>query len=149
FSALPTLDLVLWAATTLIGLCLLSLILFRNLDRIFPFLTVYLGVNLLQTATQIAVYELYGTRSRITYTTIWGTQAVVIVARALATGEFCHRVLGRYAGVWALAIRVLLICGATVLGLAVYFGQDGFRYAVMTLEIASEGFIATLVAGTF
>jgi hypothetical protein len=57
--------------------------------------------------------------------------------------------LGRYIGVWALAKRILLFCSATVLGLSVYFGKDGFRYWVMKLEIGSEAFIATLVVGTF
>lgn len=146
---MPTLQLVLWAANTLIGLLLFCLILKRRLDRAFPFLTAYLGVNLLQTFAQVAVYETYGFRSRATYATVWGAQAVVILARTLVTCEFCHRVLGRYVGVWALAVRILLVCGAIVLGLALYFGQDGFRYGVMTLEIAAEGLIATLVAGTF
>jgi hypothetical protein len=146
---MPGLDLLLWAATAAVELYLVGMILRRRLDRSFPFLTAYLGVNLLQTVAQVMVYQFYGFRSPITYATIWGSQAVVILARALATCEFCHRVLGRYVGVWALAIRILLASGIVVLGLALYFGRDGFRYGVMTLEIASEGFIATLVAGTF
>lgn len=146
---MPTLNLVLWAVNTLLGLFLFCLIFRRRVDRLYPYLTAYLGVNLLQTFAQIAVYEAYGFRSRVTYAAVWGAQAVVILARALATSEFCYRVLGYYSGVWALAIRILLVCGAIVLALGVYFGQDGFRYGVMTLEIASEAFIATMVAGTF
>jgi hypothetical protein len=148
-SALPTLDLALWAATTLVGLVLISLIFVRRLYREFPFLTTYLGVNLLQTFTQVVVYQVYGFESDVTYSVVWGSQAVVVLSRALATGEFCYRVLGRYVGIWALAMRILLVCGAMVLGLSLYFGKDGFRYGVMTLEIASESAIATLVVGTF
>lgn len=148
-STLPTLDLALWAATTLVALVLVSLIFARRLYIEFPFLTTYLGVNLLQTLTQVIMYQVYGFESDVTYGAVWGTQAVVVLSRALATGEFCYRVLGRYAGVWALAMRILLVCAAIALGLSLYFGKDGFRYGVMTLEIASEAFIATLVVGTF
>jgi len=147
-NALPALDLVLWAATTLGGLFLFCFILTRHLDREFPFLTIYLGANLLQTVTQLFVYQLYGFNSNVTYILVWSSQAVIVVARALAAGEFCYRVLGHYRGVWALAIRILLVCGAAVLGLTLAFSRDGFQYAVVTLEIASEAFIATIVVGT-
>lgn len=148
-SALPTLDLALWAVTTAVTVVLLYFILARRLDQQFPFLTAYLGVNLLQTMAQVVVYETYGFDSNVTYAAVWGSQAVVILARALATGEFCYALLGRYVGVWALARRILLVCGTIVLGLSIYFGKDGFRYGVITLEVASEACIATLVVGAF
>ena len=147
-SSLPALDLVLWAVTTLGGLFLFCLILAKQLDREFPFLTVYLGANLLQTAAQLFLYQFYGFTSHVTYLAAWSSQGVIVTARALATCEFCYRVLGHYRGVWALAIRILLACGAVVLGLTLAFSRDGFQYAVMTLEMASEAFIATLVVGT-
>jgi hypothetical protein len=148
-SSLPRLDLYLWAITTLVALILFFLIIGRRLDREFPFLSAYLGVNLVQTIAQVFVYQFYGFDSDVTYRSVWASQAVVVVARSLATGEFCFRVLGHYRGVWALAIRILLSCAAVVLGLSLYFGKDGFQYGVMTLEMASEAFVATLVVGTF
>jgi hypothetical protein len=148
-NSLPRLDLYLWAMTTLVALILFSLIFFRRLDRQFPFLTAYLGVNLVQTVAQVFVYQFYGFHSDVTYASVWASQAVVLVARSLATGEFCYRVLGHYRGIWAMAVRILLICASVVLGVSLYFGKDGFHYGVMTLEMASEAFIATLVVGTF
>ena len=147
--SVPRLELYLWAITTLVALILFFLIFVRRLDREFPFLTAYLGVNLVQTVAQVFVYQFYGFDSDVTYASVWASQAVVIVARCLATGEFCYRVLGRYRGIWAMAIRILLSCGAAVLGSSLYFGKDGYRYGVVTLEMASEAFIATLVVGTF
>ena len=147
-TSLPTFDLVLWALTTLAGLFLFVFILTKNLDHDFPLLTLYLGVNLLQTLAQIFVYEFYGFEANVTYAAVWGSQAVVVLARALAACEFCHRVLGHYTGVWALAIRILLSCGAIVLGFTVVLFRDGFQYGVMRMEIASEAFIATIVVGT-
>jgi hypothetical protein len=145
---LPALDLALWAATSLGGLFLFCLILRQHLDREFPFLALYLGANLIQTVAQLFVYQFYGFESNLTYVAVWSSQAVIVVARALATCEFCHRVLGPYRGVWALAMRILLVCGAVILGLTLAFSRDGFQYRVMTLEIASEAFIATIVVGT-
>jgi hypothetical protein len=129
-------------------LFLFGLILGKHLDHEFPFLTIYLGANLLQTAGQLFLYHFYGFESHVTYLAVWGSQAVIVTARALATCEFCFRVLGHYRGVWALAMRILLSSGALVLGLTLAFSRDGFRYAVMTLEMASEAFIATIVVGT-
>ena len=142
-------DLSLWAGTTLLTVVLLSLILLRGLERNFPFFACYLGVNLLQTALQLFVYQRFGIKSQVSYVTIWASQAVVILARATAAGEFCHQVLGKFLGIWALAIRLLLTCSGSVLLLALYFGKDGMRYGVVTLEIGMETFVATLVAGTF
>ena len=102
----------------MVTLVLLCLILARRLDLKFPFLTAYLGVNLLETLAQVVVYEIYGFDSNVTYAAVWGSQAVVILARALATFEFCYALLGRYLGVWALAKRILVFCSVIVLGAA-------------------------------
>jgi hypothetical protein len=119
----------LWAITTLIALILFFLIFVRRLDREFPFLTAYLGVNLVQTVAQLFVYQFYGFDSEVTYASVWASQAVVIVARCLATGEFCYRVLGHYRafGHWRLR-HSWLSCAAVVLGLSLYFrAETGFN----------------------
>jgi hypothetical protein len=148
-SSLPRIDLFLWGSSTLVTLILVSLIISWSLYRRFPFFTTYLLVNLAQTATQVVMYQVYGFNSRLTYSVIWATQIAVALMRILAAREFCQWVLGRYLGVWALAARVLAVCAFSVLTVAIYFGKDEYRHAVMTLEIAAEGFIATLVVGTF
>ena len=146
-SSLPAVDLCLWAVTTLLTVILLSLILIWGLERKFPFFTGYLGLNLLQTALQFYVYQRYGLNSQVSYVVIWSSQAAVILVRAMATGEFCHQVLEKFIGIWALAIRLILVCSGSVLALALCFGKDGMRYGVMTLEIGMETFVATMVAG--
>jgi hypothetical protein len=148
-SSFSALEFCLWAVTALLTVILLSLILIRNQERRFAFFTLYLAVNLLQTALQVYVYRHYGVNSQFSYAATWTSQAVVVVVRAMATGEFCHQVLGKFIGIWALAIRVLLVCSGSVLALALYFGKDGMRYGVVTLEIGMETFVATMVAGTF
>lgn len=148
-ASLPAIDLLLWAASTSLSVALLVVILLRKQQRYFPFFTAYLIVNLLQTAFQIFVYNRYGIRSDLAYALAWGSQALVVVSRALVAVEFCRGVLARYSGIWALAIRILLSCASAVFFAAILFGKDGFRYAVMTLEVGCEAFIAILVAGTF
>jgi len=141
--------LLLWALSTLLTLALFCYILFGSKRSLFPLFAAYLGTNLLQTVLQLVVYQYYGTVAKFPYGLIWGSQAVVVTARALSAAEFCRRVLGMYRGVWAVAWRILLFCGLLILTVAVYFGRDGMRLAVMTLDIGSEGFVATLAAGTF
>jgi len=148
-ASLPAIDLLLWAATTLLSAALLTVILLRKQQRHFPIFTGYLIVNLLQTAFQVFVYNRYGINSDLAYSWAWGSQVLVVVTRAFAAVEFCRGVLERYSGIWALAIRILLLCASMVFFAAVLFGKDGFRYAVLTLEIGCEGFIAVLVVGTF
>jgi len=148
-ASLPAIDLLLWAATTSLSVGLLAVILFRKQQTHFPFFTAYLVINLLQTAFQIFVYNRYGMNSDLAYSVGWGSQVLVVLARAFAAVEFCRGVLARYSGVWALAIRILLLCASAVFFATILFGKDGFRYAVMTLEIGCEAFIAILVVGTF
>ena len=45
--------------------------------------------------------------------------------------------------------RILAVCGALALGAAIYFGRSDYQFAVMTLEIGLESFIATWVVGLF
>lgn len=143
------LDLVLWAVTTLLSVGLLGYILLRGQQQRFWFFVLYLSVNLGQFFLQATLYRLYGFASRIAYVSVWSLQALVVVARALAAAEFCRHVLGRYIGVWAMAKSLLVAAGLAVLLLALYFGEDGFQYGVVTLEVGMEAFIAILVIGTF
>jgi hypothetical protein len=146
---MPPLDLGLWAVTTLLSVGLLGYILLRGQQGKFSFFVLYLSINLGGFFLGAMLYRLYGFEAQITYVALWSLQGLVVLARALAATEFCHHVLGRYLGVWALAIRILLAAGLAVFGLALYFGKDGFKYAVVTLEIGVEAFIAVLVIGTF
>jgi hypothetical protein len=148
-ASLPAFDLLLWTVTTSLNVALLAVILLRKQQRHFPFFTAYLALNLLQTACQFFIYNRYGMDSDIAYSVAWSSQLFIVLARALVVVEFCRGVLARYSGIWALAIRILLLCASAVFLATVLFGRDGFRYAVMTLEIGCEAFIAVLVVGTF
>ena len=146
---MPTLTLVLWGLVTLLTLLLVARLFWSGQCPVYPFFTAYLVVNLLQTVVGVFLYQWYGFESMFSFQLAWTTQAVVVVARAFAAGEVCWLALRRYKGVWALAVRILLACGILVLGLTLYFGRMGYQYAVITLEVGLEAFIATWIVGLF
>jgi len=146
---LPVFTLGLWGLATLLTLLLLARMVAFEQYHEFPLFCTYLTVNLLQTAVGVFLYQGYGFTSSSSYQIAWTTQAFVVVARALAAAEVCYLVLGKYKGVWALATRILTFCGLLVLGLALYFGRNGYTVGIATLEIGLEACIATWVAGLF
>jgi hypothetical protein len=146
---LPIFSLVTWGLATLLTLILLGRIVSLGQYRDYPLFTAYLLCNLLQTVVGVYLYQWYGFSSMSAFRIGWTTQAFVVVARALAAAEVCHHILGRFRGVWAMSSRMLVVCGALVLAAAVYFGRGGYQFAVMTLEIGLESFIATWVVGLF
>jgi hypothetical protein len=146
---LPTVSLVIWGLATLLTLLLLARTIVFGQHRDFPFFVLYLGVNLLQTAVGVVSYQGYGFGSSTSYVIAWTSQGLVVVARALAAAEVCYLVLGSYKGIWALAVRILSLSGLLVLGLALFFGRNGYHFGVITLEIGLEASIATGVAGLF
>jgi hypothetical protein len=144
---LPTFTLVAWGLATVLTLILIARILLLRQYAVYPVFSSYLGVNLLQTAVGIWLYQWYGFSTITAYLVAWSTQALVIVVRALAATEACYLVLGRFKGIWALTARILMVCGGIVLFLATYFGAKSYRLTVLTLEISLEAAIATGIAG--
>ena len=144
---LPTFALTTWGLATALTLFLLIRIVSLQLYRTYPLFSLYLGANLLQTAVGAYLYQTYGFRSTYGYRIAWTTQAFVVVARGFAAAEICHLILGKFKGVWALAIRLLIACGGIVLISALYFGIRSYQLAMITLEMSLEAFIATWIVG--
>ncbi len=146
---LPTFTLTAWGLATALTLFLLVRIFLLRMYRRYPFFTFYLGANLLQTAVLSYVYQSYGFSSTTRgYRSAWATQAFVVVARGLAAAEVSYRILGKFKGVWALAMRILIACGAIVLIATLYFGTRTYQLAVITVEMSLEAFIATWIVGS-
>ncbi len=146
---LPIFTLVTWGLAILLTLALLARMITFGQHRVYPFFAIYLACNLLQAAIIVYLYQWYGFGSMSAYRIAWTTQAFAVVARAFAAAEVCHQVLGRFRGVWAMSARILVVCAALVLCAALYFGRNGYRFAVITTEIGLESFIATWIVGLF
>jgi len=146
---LPIFTLVTWGLAILLTLALLVRMIVLGQHRVYPLFALYLVCNVLQAAVIVYLYQWYGFTSMSAYRIGWTTQGFVVVARAFAAAEVCHQILGRFKGVWAMTSRTLIVCGALVLGAALYFGRNGYRSAALTLEIGLESFIATWIVGLF
>src|SRR5260221_14448 len=146
---LPILTLALWGLATVLTLFLLGRIVVFQQYRSHPLFTLYLAVNLLQTAVGVILYQGYGFTSSQTYSIAWTTQGLVVVARALVVGEVCYQILAKFTGIWAMAVRILSLCAFAALILALYFGRRGYHFGIFALEIALEASMATLIAGLF
>ena len=146
---LPTFTLITWGLGTLLTLILLIRMAISGQCRDYPVFSLYLACNFLQAALVAYLYQWYGFTSMRTYQLAWTTQALVVVARAVSAGEVCHKILGKFKGVWAMSVRILVACGILVFCAALYFGKSGYEFAVLRLEIGLESFIATTIVGLF
>jgi len=146
-SELPTFTLIIWGLATALTVFLLVQILLVRAYEKYQLFTAYLCANLLQTAAGVYLYQTYGFRTIYGYRVAWTTQAIVVIGRALAATEICYRILGKFKGVWALAVRILIACGGIVLISTLYFGTRSYQLSVITLEMSLEAFIATWIVG--
>jgi hypothetical protein len=143
----PTFTLIIRGlATALTLFLLLQILLVRGYEK-YRFFTAYLCTNLLQTAAGVYLYQTYGFRTVYGYRIAWTTQAIVVIGRGFAAAEICYRILGKFKGVWALAVRILITCGGIVLIATLYFGIRSYQLSVITLDMSLEAFIATWVVG--
>ncbi len=105
----------------------------RKHYRTHPAFFFYVCMTFLQAVVAFIVYSTWGFSSSFTQRFAWATQGIVICARALAVAELCRHLLGQFRGIWALAWRILLFCGATV---ALYSALiAGWRWDRTVLQI--------------
>lgn len=140
-----TLERVLWGFTVFLKAALVILLLYRKNHRAFPFFFVYALLNFLQSAALFESYRLWGFRSAVSFEIAWGTQSVVIVARALAVVEICRRVLAKYPGIWALGWRIFLAMATLVLVYSWAVGRHSWQLVRVTADRSLELAVAAAV----
>jgi len=141
---------ILWGFSLFLDGMLLVLLLYYKNHRVFPAFFVYILFNLLQGLVLIWSYLFSGFSSPLSIRIAWGTQAVVVAARALAVALICERVLVRYRGVWALAKRLLVATAAVVLLCSWAVASGSWQFALLNanrgLALAIASAIVTLFA---
>jgi hypothetical protein len=140
---------IMWAVNTATGVVLLLLLAVRKNYRAYPAFTFYIFVNLALGISLFIIYRRWGFSSAASWLFAWGMQAVAVCARALAVTEVCRHFLSRYAGIWALAQRILLACAGLVLlysGLAV---RHQWELALPTADRGLELAIAAVIVVLF
>lgn len=131
---------LLWLVTILANVVLAAVLVFRRNFRAFPLFFIYVLITTLQSGVLVVTYRLWGLDSPVSLGMYCSTQLLVILARGLAVGEICWRVLGKYRGIWALAWRTLLGSAALVLLYAVVVASFRWQHIILnadrTLQLA-------------
>lgn len=105
---IQTFERTLWAVTVLLEAGLAILLIYSKNLKAFRYFFIYIVADITQAAILFVSYRVWGFNSHQAEVVSWSTQAIVLVARALAVLEICRRVLARFRGIWALAWRLLL-----------------------------------------
>jgi hypothetical protein len=138
-----------WGIIFTLNVGLIALLLFRRNYRVFPFFFLYVLLDFLHGVASLASYRIWGFTSVEAMRVAWGSQGFVVLARALAVAEICHRILGKYLGVWRLAWRVLL---AAMILVSLYAWRDSrgkWQLEVLNLDRGLELAMATVIVLLF
>lgn len=125
----------------------------RGLFRRLPVFASYLLAVVASDVLRYAVWFTLGFRSRTEFVVYWVCQLLLMSLRAGVIYELCHRLLGRYRGVWALC-RIVLLATALVLlmvALAVNLNAGTLLARIFLtiergFEIAVLGVLVTAIA---
>ena len=135
----------LWLLMVIAQGGMLALLLWHGAARRFPALFVYVSMNAAQTVVLFVTYAHWGAWSQAAWRMAWGTQGLVLVARAALVFDVCRRVLGQFRGIWALARWMLLASGVLVVCCAVALGKDGWELRLTTAEMGLELGLAAVI----
>lgn len=144
-SATATLVRVLGDLSICFNLALLFLVLYRKSYRIYPCFLLYALVNLLQGVVLLASKQLWGFDSAALFKIGWGTQGLVIIARALSVAEVCRHALAKYRGIWGLGWRLSLAAAALLLAYSWAVGAHRWQLFAVTADRSIELAIAAAI----
>lgn len=139
----------LWAATMLLASGLAALVVLRKNHKAYPLFFAYIVAALLQNLAFVFSYRIWGFGSAVSFKIAWGTQSVVVVARALAVAEISRHVLARYRGIWALGWRIFLAVAALVFIYSWAVGRHSWQLVALTADRSLELAMAAAILGIF
>lgn len=139
----------LWAITAFFQVVLLALVFRRKNYRLFPAFATYILATVLQNATFFVSYRVWGFGSPTSVKIAWGTQALVIAARAAAVTEICRHVLAKYRGIWALAWRMLVATAGFVVMYSWVVAKGRWPFTILYWDRGLELAITSVVVLLF
>jgi hypothetical protein len=128
----------LWAATAVVEVLLLCLLIARRNVSRYPAFSAYIFMALAQSALLFVAIKGWGFSSSVSWRIGWATQSLVLGARAFAVAELCKHILGRFRGVWVLARWILLLCAVVVLLYALVAANHQWQLVLNTTEMGLE-----------
>jgi hypothetical protein len=126
--------IILWAFSVVAQITVCGFLFGKGHFRKLPAFTSYVVLNLCQAAFLCGVYAHFRFASDTALRVFWASQAVTLLAQALATTETLHHVLGPYRGIWALGWRLLLLAFSAILSYAAVQAGRDFQWRIVTAD---------------
>lgn len=138
-----------WALSTTLELALFVQLVRRKLARIYPMFFGYLVAVIFQSIAVAVLYRNTNLDKVSAWKVAWATQGLVVFMRSIALVELNRRVLSRYVGVWALAVRLFLCVVAAVIAYDLFLSKGQWQWLIMNgirgLELAMAAVIVTML----
>ncbi len=139
-ATMPPLMVLLWAIIVLAQMSVLFLVVSKKHFRTLPLFSIYIVLNLCQAAFAFFLYSRFGFNSQTARQMYWFSEAITLLAQALAAAEVLHHVLRPYSGIWGLAWRLI---GAAVFITVCYASASAGQSPDWRLMIADRGYHLT------
>lgn len=136
---------VLWALNLAARAILIILLFRRKNHRAYPYFTGYLLLTVAQAFLLMSVYRSWGFGAMKSFQIAWLSQGLILVARALAMAELFRRILGHYRGIWALAMRLLLLCALVIVAYSLYVSDWRWVFAILAADRGVELAVAVVI----
>jgi hypothetical protein len=114
-ATLPPLILLLWAISAIVQITVLFLVVTRRHFHTLPLFSVYIALNVCQVALLFFLYSEFGFNSHEARQLSWLSELFILAAQTFAATEVLYRVLRHYAGIWALAWRLIVVAAVVVI----------------------------------
>ena len=138
-----------WTLSSTLEVVLLFQFLRRKLGRAYPIFLAYLLIVMLQSIAIAALYRMPNLDKVTVWKIAWGTQGVAVLMRAFALVELNRKVLAPYAGIWALARRMLLGVALAVFSYDLILARGQWQWMILNgvrgLELAMAAVIVTML----
>lgn len=141
--------LLVWALNVAVEVGLFVSLAWRKHYRNYPAFFSYICVDLLQALVLLPGYLRWGFSADFTERFAWGTQAIVIFARAWAIAEICWHLLGQYSGIWVLARRILLFFASLVAFYSISTAGWQWNQTVLRADLGLELTIGVVIVTLF
>lgn len=148
-SGIASLESALWGLSICLSVGLIALVFYLRNYRVFPLFFCYLLVNLAQGSALLFSNWLWGSNSSASFRVGWGTESLVVAARAFAVAEICRRILAPYRGIWGLGWRMFLTAAGLVSVYAWIIGGHSWSLAAVTAHRGLELAMAVAILALF
>src|SRR5262249_10734374 len=142
-------EFILWCISLLLQVTVFIYLLASRKVRTYPGRSSHLGINIVQSLVLYVMYIQWGFNAPQTKRAAWISQIPVLSMRAYAIADVCRLLLNRYAGIWALAWRILsLLASGLVLGSILIAGRT-WNGVIANLNISLEWTTVLLIVAMF